>query len=150
VVPGLYGYVSATKWLANIELTTWEGFDGYWIPRGWSKEGPIHTQTRIDVPKQDTVTQGTVAIAGVAWAPSRGVERIEVRIDDGPWTDATLSDPIGDHAWRQWVLGWEAEPGEHIIEVRSTDGTGEVQTETQRPPAPSGATGRHRIMVEVR
>jgi DMSO/TMAO reductase YedYZ molybdopterin-dependent catalytic subunit len=151
VVSGLYGYVSATKWLANIELTTWEGFDGYWIPRGWSKEGPIHTQTRIDVPKQDTtVAPGTVAIAGVAWAPSRGIERVEVRIDDEPWTDATLSDPIGDHAWRQWVLRWEAAPGEHVVEVRATDGTGEVQTDVQRPPAPSGATGRHRIMVEVR
>jgi DMSO/TMAO reductase YedYZ molybdopterin-dependent catalytic subunit len=150
VVSGLYGYVSATKWLERIELTTWDGFDGYWIPRGWSKEGPIHTQTRIDVPRNNaTVAAGTVAVAGVAWAPSRGIDIVEVQIDDGPWLQAELSEPIGDHAWRQWMLAWEATAGEHSIRVRSTDGTGEVQTAEGRPPAPSGATGRHEIRVEV-
>jgi DMSO/TMAO reductase YedYZ molybdopterin-dependent catalytic subunit len=150
VVSGLFGYVSATKWLERIELTTWDGFDGYWIPRGWSKEGPVHTQARIDVPNADaTVSAGSVAVAGVAWAPSRGVDRVEVQVDDGPWADAELSDPIGDHAWRQWFLRWDAEPGTHIITVRATDGTGEVQTADERPPAPSGATGHHRIRVRV-
>lgn len=150
VVSGLYGYVSATKWLESIELRTWDGFDGYWIPRGWSKEGPVHTQTRIDVPADGArVATGPVAVAGVAWAPSRGIDRVEVRVDDGPWVDAELSDPIGDHAWRQWLHRWEATPGRHEIEVRSTDGTGEVQTAEEQPPAPSGATGRHHIRVEV-
>ena len=150
VVSGLYGYVSATKWLDRIELTTWDGFDGYWIPRGWAKEGPIHTQTRIDVPADGaTVDAGPVAVAGVAWAPSRGITRVEVRIDDGDWVDAELSEPIGDHAWRQWLHRWEATPGRHEIRVRSTDGTGEVQTANEQPPAPSGATGRHRIRVGV-
>jgi DMSO/TMAO reductase YedYZ molybdopterin-dependent catalytic subunit len=150
VVSGLYGYVSATKWLERIELTTWAGFDGYWIPRGWSKEGPIHTQARIDVPSGDTmVATGSTPIAGVAWAPSRGVLQVEVQVDDGPWVDAELSDSIGEHAWRQWLVPWVAEPGDHTIRVRATDGTGEVQTSERRPPAPSGATGWHEIRVEV-
>jgi DMSO/TMAO reductase YedYZ molybdopterin-dependent catalytic subunit len=150
VVSGLYGYVSATKWLERIELTTWEGFDGYWIPRGWSKEGPIHTQARIDVPRDNAlVGGGPIPIAGVAWAPSRGVVRVEVQVDDGPWLEAELSDPIGPHAWRQWLVRWDAESGDHTVRVRTTDGTGEVQTAEARPPAPSGATGRHEIRVQV-
>jgi DMSO/TMAO reductase YedYZ molybdopterin-dependent catalytic subunit len=150
VVPGLYGYVSATKWLERIELTTWEGFDGYWIPRGWSKEGPVHTQARIDVPRRNArIEAGVAPIAGVAWAPSRGIVRVEVQVDEGPWIEADLSDAIGDHAWRQWLVRWDAEPGDHTIRVRATDGTGEVQTADVRPPAPSGATGRHEIRVEV-
>ncbi len=150
VVSGLFGYVSATKWLSRIELAPWEGVNGYWIPRGWSKEGPVHTQTRIDVPAdRTTVAPGRIAVAGVAWAPSRGVAQVEMRVDDGPWTEVELSEEIGDHAWRQWWTDWNAEEGTHILEVRSTDGTGETQTETIRPPAPSGATGWHRIRVRV-
>lgn len=150
VVSGLYGYVSATKWLERIELTTWAGFDGYWIPRGWSKEGPVHTQSRIDVPHGNTmIPAGPTPIAGVAWAPSRGIEAVEVQVDDGPWHEAELSDTLGDHAWRQWLVRWDAEPGDHTIRVRATDGTGEVQTSERRPPAPSGATGWHEIRVEV-
>jgi DMSO/TMAO reductase YedYZ molybdopterin-dependent catalytic subunit len=150
VVAGLYGYVSATKWLDRIELATWEGVDGYWIPRGWSKEGPIKTQSRIDVPVAGrTLTAGAQPIAGVAWAPHRGIDRVEVRIDDGPWQEAELSDTVGDNTWRQWLLRWDAPPGEHRITVRATDGTGEVQTHQRTDPPPDGATGRHSVAVTV-
>lgn len=150
VVPGLYGYVSATKWLSAIELTTFEAEQGYWIPRGWAREGPIKTQTRIDVPRQSTVPAGRQPIAGVAWAPSRGIDRVEVRIDDGPWRAARLADALGVDAWRQWVYDWDATPGRHTISARATDGTGEVQTAQVAPPAPDGASGHHRIEVQVR
>jgi len=151
VVPGLYGYVSATKWLTEIELTTWEAFDGYWVPRGWSKEGPIKTQSRIDVPRAGaTLDAGATAIAGVAWAPTRLIERVEVRVDDGPWREARLSGTLSDHAWVQWTDTWDARPGTHRLQVRATDGDGNVQTAEPAPPAPSGATGHHTIRVEVR
>jgi DMSO/TMAO reductase YedYZ molybdopterin-dependent catalytic subunit len=150
VVPGLYGYVSATKWLTEIRLTTWDGFDGYWIPRGWSKEGPIKTQSRIDVPRGGaSLRAGGNAIAGVAWAPTRGIERVEVQVDDGEWTEARLGDETTDLSWRQWVVEWNAPAGEHQLRVRATDGTGETQTEDIAPPAPSGATGWHTISVAV-
>jgi DMSO/TMAO reductase YedYZ molybdopterin-dependent catalytic subunit len=152
VIPGLYGYVSATKWLSEIELTTWDAFDGYWIPRGWSKEGPIKTQSRIDVPRSgaNLAVGRTAAIAGVAWAPTRGIERVEVRIDDEPWQEARLSGALSSAAWVQWVLEWDPTPGEHRIQVRATDGTGDTQTEERTPPAPNGASGYHSIRVEVR
>jgi DMSO/TMAO reductase YedYZ molybdopterin-dependent catalytic subunit len=150
IIPGLYGYVSATKWLKEIELTTWEAFDGYWVPLGWSKEAPILTQSRIDVPRDGaTLAPGTVAVAGVAWAPDRGISRVEVRIDDGSWQAAELSQPLADAAWVQWKLGWPADPGGHRITVRATDGTGAVQTEERTRPAPDGARGHHSIDVRV-
>ena len=150
VVPGLYGYVSATKWLSEIELTTWDDFDGYWIPRGWAKEGPIKTQSRIDVPRSGaSLTAGPNAIAGVAWAPSRGIEQVEVQVDDGDWQEARLGDETTDDTWRQWVVEWDAPVGDHEIRVRATDGTGETQTEESAPPAPDGATGWHDIAVTV-
>jgi DMSO/TMAO reductase YedYZ molybdopterin-dependent catalytic subunit len=150
VVPGLYGYVSATKWLSEIELTTWDGFDGYWVPRGWSKEGPIKTQSRIDVPNdRSTVDAGRVAVAGVAWAPTRSIEAVEVRVDDEDWRPARLSGVLSENTWVQWVFEWDASPGSHELRVRATDGTGEVQTAERTPPAPSGATGRHAVRVEV-
>jgi DMSO/TMAO reductase YedYZ molybdopterin-dependent catalytic subunit len=150
VVPGLYGYVSATKWLADIELTTWEAFDGYWVPRGWSKEGPIKTQSRIDVPRPDRrLPPGPTVIAGVAWAPTRGVDRVEVSVDDGPWREAELAEALADTTWRQWRLRWDATPGSHRLRVRATDGTGETQTQTSAPPAPDGATGWHTVAVRV-
>jgi DMSO/TMAO reductase YedYZ molybdopterin-dependent catalytic subunit len=149
VVPGLYGYVSATKWLAAIELTRFEEVDGYWIPRGWAKEGPIKTQSRIDVPASATIPPGRTALAGVAWAQTRGIERVEVRIDEEPWRPATLAAPLDVDTWRQWLLPWDAVPGKHTIAVRATDGTGETQTAEETDIAPSGATGHHTIEVLV-
>jgi DMSO/TMAO reductase YedYZ molybdopterin-dependent catalytic subunit len=150
VVPGLYGYVSATKWLTEIELIDW-GFDAYWIKRGWSKEGPIVTQSRIDTVSDDsTVSAGTVPVGGVAWAPHRGIDRVEVSTDDGgTWNDARLAAQLDDDVWRQYVYDWEAEPGEYTLKVRATDGEGETQTEEEAAPHPSGATGYHTIRVTV-
>jgi len=147
IVPGLYGYVSATKWLTELELTTLEGFDGYWVPLGWAKEAPILTQSRIDTPR-GRVSAGTVPVAGIAWAPDRGVSRVEVAIDS-LWHDARLSSPISDSTWVQWVYDWPATTGQHVIAVRATDGSGEVQTELRSPPAPGGARGWHTVSVEV-
>ena len=110
-MPGLYGYVSATKWLWELELTTWESYDGYWVPLGWSKEGPILTQSRIDTPTGADRGR-SVAIAGVAWAPDRGISKVEVGIDD-TWYEARLSTPISDATWVQWVTQWDATPGQH-------------------------------------
>ncbi len=152
VVSGLYGYVSATKWLQEIELTTWEGFDGYWIPRGWSKEGPIKTQSRIDVPKAfsfDTAP-GLQPIAGVAWAQNRGISKVEVQIDgQGEWKEAKLSSPISKHTWVQWVSEFEATPGSHFIRVRATDSDGELQAKGPKNPAPNGAEGWHQVNFRV-
>lgn len=150
VVPGLYGYVSATKWLTEIELTDW-GFDAYWIKRGWSKEGPIVTQSRIDTVSDDsTVSAGTVPVGGVAWAPHRGIDRVEVSTDDGEtWNDARLAAQLDVDVWRQYVYDWEAEPGEYTLKVRATDGEGETQTEEEAAPQPSGATGYHTVKTTV-
>ena len=142
VVPGLYGYVSATKWLAEIELTSFDSVDGYWIPRGWAKEGPIKTQSRIDVASRQV-------IAGVAWAPTRGISRVEVRVDDGPWQDATLAAALGDDCWRQWFMPWDTTPGRYVIAVRATDGTGVTQTSKRTDVAPDGASGHHTVRVDV-
>ncbi|MEX1023179.1 MAG: molybdopterin-dependent oxidoreductase [Dehalococcoidia bacterium] len=156
VVPGLYGYVSATKWIREIELTTLEAFDAYWIPRGWSKEAPVKTQSRIDVPRDGrTVDMGRVAVAGVAWAGVRELSRVEVRInatgeETDEWHEARLGEPLSQSSWRQWVYEWDAAPGEYRIEVRATDGDGATQTHEQRPPAPDGATGHHAVRVNVR
>jgi DMSO/TMAO reductase YedYZ molybdopterin-dependent catalytic subunit len=148
VIPGLYGYVSATKWITEIELTTWEAFDGYWVPRGWSKEAPIKTQSRIDRPRDGArIPVGDYTLGGVAWSPGNGVERVEIQIDDGPWTDAELSEPLSDDAWRQWVLPTVMAEGEHRIRVRATDRTGFTQSEVEVRPAPNGAEGWHTITV---
>jgi DMSO/TMAO reductase YedYZ molybdopterin-dependent catalytic subunit len=150
IIPGLYGYVSATKWLAEIELTTWDAFDAYWVPLGWSKEGPILTQSRIDTPRNgERLTAGMVPIAGVAWAPDRGVSAVEVRIDGREWVEAELSQPISDATWVQFVHRWDASPGDHTIEVRATDGNGDVQTDERTRPAPDGARGHHTIQVNA-
>ena len=150
VVPGLYGYVSATKWLEALELTTLEGFDGYWVPRGWAKEAPIKISGRIDVPRAgQRVVAGRQAVAGVAWAPTRRISRVEVQVDDGPWTAADLGPELSADSWRQWRWAWDATPGEHVLRVRAYDGAGEVQDARHRPPPPDGATGLHRITVQV-
>jgi DMSO/TMAO reductase YedYZ molybdopterin-dependent catalytic subunit len=150
IVPGLYGYVSATKWLASIELTTREAVDGYWVPLGWAKDGPILTQSRIDFPASgQQISPGPTQIGGVAWAPDRGVEAVEVSLDDGAWQSATLGRPISKATWVQWLLPWTATTGRHSIEVRATDDTGVVQTSQVTDPAPDGAHGHHRIFVTV-
>lgn len=150
VVPGLYGYVSATKWLEEIRLTTWDDASGYWIPRGWASEAPIKTQSRIDVPRDGAQLEaGRQPIAGVAWAQFTGVEQVEVQVDDGAWQVATLATDVTDDSWRQWLLEWDAQPGDHIVRVRATDKSGYTQTSEQAAPAPDGATGHHTIRVSV-
>jgi DMSO/TMAO reductase YedYZ molybdopterin-dependent catalytic subunit len=151
VVAGLYGYVSATKWLTEIELNAFDAFDAYWIPRGWSKLGPVKTQSRIDVPRHSaTLAAGPVVVGGVAWAPSRGIRRVEVRVDDGPWQEAELAGAGNDNTWVQWRLRWDASPGEHLVRCRATDDTGEVQTAERAGPGPDGATGHHTVRITVR
>lgn len=153
VVPGVYGYVSATKWLSEIELTRFDELEGYWIPRGWAVEGPIKTQSRIDTPLRGRILRvgEPVAIAGVAWAPTRGIERVEVQVDDGPWRDAELGEQYADTTWRQWSLEWvPTEVRYHRLRVRATDGTGETQTSDRTPVAPDGASGWHTFDVNVR
>ncbi len=151
VVSGLYGYVSATKWLSEIELTTIEDFNGYWIPRGWSKAGPIKTQSRIDTPRRfATVGVGSpIPIAGVAWAPNLGITKVEVQVDDGPWLEATLGESLGINAWRQWLVSWTPTAGDHQIRVRATDGSGATQTEQRTAVAPNGASGWHTITIRT-
>jgi len=148
VVPGLYGYVSAVKWLSSIKLTRFDHEVGYWVPLGWSQLAPIKTESRIDRPG-GTIKAGKTHIAGVAWAPTRGIEKVEVQVDDGAWTEATLGPSLSDDAWRQWWLVWDPTPGAHQIRVRATDGTGQTQTEQQADPAPDGATGWHTVRVKV-
>ncbi|GAB95029.1 putative oxidoreductase [Kineosphaera limosa NBRC 100340] len=149
VVPGLYGYVSATKWLAELKVTTFAQDQGYWTPRGWSALGPVKTQSRIDVPRdRASVFAGTVAVAGVAWAQHRGITGVQVQVDAGDWRDARLGTDATIDAWRQWVYEWPATPGTHTIAVRAVDATG-PETATQAPPAPNGASGHHTITVTV-
>ena len=150
VVAGLYGYVSAVKWIEEINLTTWEGFDGYWVPRGWSKEGPMKTQSRIDVPGSRGLVAGQATpIAGIAWAPTRGIERVEVNIDDEGWLPCKLGEAVGDESWVQWHREWTPTAGRHRIQVRATDGDGMTQSEREVPPAPNGAEGWHTVSVNV-
>ena len=153
VVAGLYGYVSAVKWLEEIHLTTWDGFDGYWIPRGWSKQGPMKTQSRIDLPKdRATVKNGkTIPIAGIAWAPTRGIERVEVKIGNGDWTPCRLGEAAGNESWVQWHRDWTPSGGgRQQIQVRATDGSGYTQSGRNVSPRPNGAEGWHTISVNVR
>ena len=150
VIPGLYGYVSATKWITEIELTDWN-FDAYWIQRTWSKEGPVKTQSRIDtVSDGDNLTAGKNPIGGIAWAPHRGIEMVEVSTDGGQtWNTARLAKQLAEDSWRQYVYDWDARPGDYTIQVRATDGNGDTQTASEAPPHPSGATGYHTIGVTV-
>ncbi len=154
IVPGLYGYVSATKWLTSIELARFDRFDAYWVERDWSDDGTIKVQSRIDTPRGlATLPAGSTMIAGVAWAQRRGIDRVEVQIDDGEWVDAALADELNIDTWRQWSHRWDATPGRHSIRVRAAerDGSGEsaIQTDERSEPFPSGATGRHQIIVIV-
>jgi len=150
VVAGLYGYVSATKWLEEIELTTFDAYDAYWIPRGWAQRAPVKTQSRIDtvVPRHPTADSPLTG-AGVAWAPGRGISKVEVQVDDAPFAEARLAEALSDETWRQWAFTWQATAGSHLVRVRATDGRGETQTADISPPAPDGATGYHTIRVQV-
>jgi DMSO/TMAO reductase YedYZ molybdopterin-dependent catalytic subunit len=150
VVPGLYGYVSATKWLTEIELTTFDAFDQYWVERDWSAKGPIKTMTRIDTPRGlQKIAPGRFAIGGVAWAQTRGIEGVQVRIDDGEWIDAELADEENVNTWRQWRHVWEATPGRHQVVARAVDSSGKPQTEERARPFPDGASGWHSVAVLV-
>jgi DMSO/TMAO reductase YedYZ molybdopterin-dependent catalytic subunit len=151
VVPGLYGYVSACKWVTELELTSFADFDAYWVPRGWSAQGPIKTESRIDTPRpRNRLTAGPVMVAGVAWAQHRGIRRVEVRVDGGPWQEATLAPAVSVDTWVQWSWRWDAIPGEHTLQVRATDADGVPQPGERRPVAPDGATGWHTVRVTVR
>jgi sulfite oxidase len=150
VVPGLYGYVSATKWLVDLEVTRFDRRQAYWTERGWAPQAPIRTFSRIDVPRPFArVAAGPVAVGGVAWAQQRGIRSVQVRVDGGDWEDARLGGVPGSDTWRQWAWTWEAVPGLHRLEVRATDALGATQPETRRPPKPDGATGWHSVTVTV-
>jgi DMSO/TMAO reductase YedYZ molybdopterin-dependent catalytic subunit len=149
VVPGLYGYVSATKWLVDIEVTRFDQFEAYWTPRGWSERGPIKLSSRIDTPLGKKVEPGPVTVAGVAWDQHVGVSKVEVRVDGGPWQQATLATDPSIDTWRQWHWTWDASRGQHLLQVRAFDEQGKPQIEDSAPPAPDGSTGLHTISVKV-
>ncbi|RJQ78068.1 molybdopterin-binding protein [Pseudonocardiaceae bacterium YIM PH 21723] len=150
VVPGLYGYVSATKWLVDMELTTWNAFDGYWVKRTWGKKGPIKTESRIDRPRGlETVKTGRFTVAGTSWAQPHGVDKVEVRHNGGEWVAAQLSTEVSGSTWRLWKLDLDLRAGDHRVEVRATDRTGYTQTEQRAPVLPDGATGWHSIFFSA-
>jgi DMSO/TMAO reductase YedYZ molybdopterin-dependent catalytic subunit len=150
VVPGLYGYVSATKWITELEVTTFAAFDAYWVPRGWSQMGPIKTESRIDTPSDgSSKAAGQVTVAGVAWAQHRGISKVEVRVDSGQWQVATLDAVPSTDTWRQWFLTWNATKGTHQLQVRATDNAGDTQTSEEAPEPPNGASGYHTIHVKI-
>jgi DMSO/TMAO reductase YedYZ molybdopterin-dependent catalytic subunit len=148
VVPGLYGYVSATKWVREMKVTTYAKDTGYWTPLGWSAMGPIKIGSRIDVPRKRSVSAGRVVLAGVAWAQHTGISKVEVGID-GVWRPVGLAEVISPDTWRQWSYAWDASPGSHIVAVRATDSGGRTQTSAAAPPAPDGATGWHTVTIKV-
>lgn len=151
VVPGLYGYVSATKWVVSLEVTRFDRAKAYWTTLGWAEKGPIKTSSRIDVPRSNSsITTGPVTVGGVAWAQRRGISAVQVRVDDGPWQDTELLDPDVIDAWRLWKWTWDAEPGRHQLTVRAIDGAGNPQTEKQAPSVPDGASGLDSVTVTAR
>ena len=151
VVPGLYGYVSATKWVTDIEVTTFAAASAYWVQRGWSQQAPIKTECRIDVPAGGaSLRPGLTPVAGVAWAQHKGIAAVQVRVDGGPWHQARLAAVPGIDTWRQWVWEWPATPGNHLLEARATDATGYTQTPLQAQPPPNGASGYPSAEVTVR
>jgi len=150
IVPGLYGYVSATKWVTKLTLTTFARQKAYWTQRGYSAQAPIKTESRIDVPKPlSQVKAGRITVAGVAWAPAKGIAKVEVSADNGPWQKATLAASGGIDTWRQWMWGWDARPGLHNLRVRATDNSGATQTPQRAYPVPNGASGWDSVVVTV-
>ena len=151
VTPGLYGYVSATKWVTDINVTTFQGNYAYWAQRGWSQQAPIKTECRIDVPTgMKDMSPGKITVAGVAWAQHKGIDAVEVRVDGGPWHEARLAAVPGLDTWRQWAWDWDAPSGGHVLQARATDKTGYTQTATMAPPEPNGATGYPQVSIPVR
>jgi len=150
IVPGLYGYVSATKWLTTLTVTTFAAQKAYWTQRGYSAQAPIKTESRIDVPRPlSSLPAGRIAVAGVAWAPAKGIAKVEVNVDNGPWQRATLAAADGIHTWRQWMWAWDAKPGLHTLAVRATDNSGATQTSQRAYPVPNGASGWDSVVVTV-
>jgi len=150
VTPGVYGYVGSTKWLTSLEVTTFDAFDQYWVPRGYAEQAPIKTMSRIDTPRSlERVQAGRVVVAGVAWAQTRGIDAVELRIDDGPFRPAELAEAVGVDTWRQWRYEWDATPGRHTLTVRATDGTGDPQPEQRAEILPDGASGWMSLVVIV-
>ncbi|WP_396657279.1 molybdopterin-dependent oxidoreductase [Microbacterium sp.] len=150
VVPGLYGYVSATKWVTELQVTRFDRATAYWTERGWSAQGPVKLQSRIDVPRRGQgLSPGEVVIAGVAWEPHVGISKVEVQVDGGPWREAELAVAISDDTWVQWSIPWTAERGDHAIRCRATNARGERQTEVDSWPAPDGATGWQQLNITV-
>ncbi len=151
VVPGLYGYVSACKWVTDIQVTTFASAYAYWAQRGWAQQAPIKTESRIDVPTGGvTLSPGRTPVAGVAWAQHKGIAAVEVRVDGGPWQQAQLAAVPDIDTWRQWVWKWDATPGTHLLEARATDATGYTQTAAQAQPVPNGASGYPSVTATVR
>ncbi|WP_040924819.1 molybdopterin-dependent oxidoreductase, partial [Saccharomonospora iraqiensis] len=152
VVPGLYGYVSATKWVVDLEVTTWDARSAYWRERNWAREAPVKTQSRVDTPREGAeVPVGTVTAAGVAWAQPTGIDRVQVRLDDGPWVDADLAADVSDDTWRMWRADVRVRaPGQHRIACRAVDAAGRVQTGERAPVLPDGATGWHTVSFTAR
>lgn len=150
VVPGLYGFVSATKWLVDLEVTRFADKEAYWTQRGWSERGPIKTMARLEVPREAArVPAGTVAVGGTAWAQHVGISRVELQVDGGDWSEARLSEEVTVDAWRQWSFDWDAVPGRHELRARAVDNAGRIQTEKKANPVPDGASGWHTITVNV-
>lgn len=156
VIGGIYGYVSATKWLEEIQVTDWEGVDGFWMPRGWSKEGPIKTQSRIDTPQQGgAVVSGSTTVAGIAWSPTIGIDKVEVGFTSSEdqssteWVTAELAPVESDETWVQWRYEWDAPPGDWLIQARATDRSGFTQSSNRVEPAPNGAEGYHTILIRT-
>lgn len=150
LVPGLYGFVSATKWIVDLELTTFDAKQAYWLQRGWGRRAPIKTMSRIDFPGAFSTVGPDSPIAGIAWAQTKGIEKVEVRLDGGEWQPAELSTEVNVDTWRMWRLQpGRLRPGSHRAEVRATDRTGYTQTPDRVPPIPDGATGWHSVQFTV-
>jgi DMSO/TMAO reductase YedYZ molybdopterin-dependent catalytic subunit len=150
VVPGLYGYVSATKWVVDLEVTRFDRFDAFWTRRGWSEKGPVKTQSRIDLPRDgSSVAAGTVRFGGSAWAQHTGIERVEFQVDGGPWRQATLGGVPDDDTWVQWAGEMALDRGHHTVVVRATDKSGYTQTSARSDVVPDGATGWHSVSFDA-
>ena len=150
VVPGLYGFVSATKWITDLELTTFDAKAGYWLERGWAERAPVKTQSRIDSPRGfASLPAGRVTVAGIAWSQPTGIGRVEVRMDGGPWRDAELATDVSGDTWRMWRADFDLTPGGHTVQSRATDAEGVVQTEVRAEPVPDGATGWPEVHFSV-